>query len=317
MRTRLSFIALVILLVVVPVLALLPSAPAAGPAAQLSAPPPSVVPASVTPVPFVAYPTRLAKTFTSLPLQPTHTLAPTKAFVSVPSETRIAGVSIETPISAGTATLIPFPSSTPTAFAGTPTPSAPSAFSLDGNPVDCYKGPGVEYIVKTTFKRAQIVGRDRAGLWWYLLVDKGGNVFINCWVSTQQVSTGGNVDTAVVSEPEMAQITQVQVSADGQPAAVTDVFQTAPCGTDAAPVLFHFTGRVFADGPIASIPVLWETDAPVQLPPEHTQIRSWNAPAEVPLDVQVPALAGTYFLQLRSPNLTEAWGAIQFEVKCQ
>src|SRR5258706_2455615 len=287
MRTRFSFIALAALLTAILVVALLPSMPAPAP---LSPAPETAISVSV---PFVPYPTRPAKTSTSLPRQPVHTAAPIPTFAAVPSET-----------------LITFPSRITTAVAGTSTPSVPIAFSQDGNSITCYKGPAVEYIVKTTFKLAQIIGKDRAGQWWYLVVNKGQNIFVYCWVSTRQVITAGNLSTVLVYEPELAQITRVEIDPPGQPATVS-------CGSGAGEVIFHFTGRIFADGPLENLGYTWETDTPLAFPPEQTSVESWNIPAEIQVEIPAPAQAGIYSLRLRSLYPMEASGELKFEVSCQ
>jgi len=304
MRTRFSWVSIVGFLATIVVITLLPRSTA------LPGPPlptPSSTPAASATVPFVAYATRPARTATSLPLQPTHTSAATWTFAAVPSETLAA---------AGTATLLSFPTAQPTPASGSATPPVPIAVSKDGKAVACTKGPGVEYIVKTNFKAAQIVGKDPSAAWWYLAVYKGNNVFINCWVSAQQVDVSGNLSGVLVNEPEAAQITRIQIVPPA--GTLTAAVFTVACGSGAQAPVLHFTGQIFADGPIMNVGYTWGIDnTRMAFPHEQTRIQGWNTPAAVTLDLPLPAEAHSYDLSLRSLYPMEASADFQFEVKCR
>jgi len=166
------------------------------------------------------------------------------------------------------------------------------------------------------FNIAQIVGKDATGRWWYLLVYKGNGIFINCWASSKQVTTGGNLVGLSVSEPKLPQITRVEVGVSGQATTEAEYTQTISCDGSASKVTLQFTGLVFADGPMERIGYAWESDAPSQLKPGQTSVAAWNAPAQIPVDLSVPAQAGSYSLSLRTTFPLEVVGELRFRLQC-
>jgi hypothetical protein len=235
-----------------------------------------------------------SSTVTSLPAGPTKTLVPTL-------------------------TAIPFPSQTVTATPGpSTTPIVPTAFSPDGKPVECFKGPELEYKVLTDFKIVEIVGVDEAGRWWYLKIDKGQGNFVHCWVLQKRVTLGGNPASLPVVEPEKALVTEVSLSIPTElPDARFGYVQTVSCGQNADKPVFHFLGRISADGPIQKVKYTWETNAPGKFSVQQTRVAGWRDPQNIKLDLPVPAREGTYYLRLRVSLPNEMSMLVQFVVKCQ
>ena len=194
MKTRFSFGLVAALLTVLLVVGLLPS----------SQTPSAAVAASATPTP------SLAPTDTRLPIVP----FPTHFLISVsltpsPRKATYTSLAAETPdvivpptlLPIPTATLIFFATTTATPYGGTATPPVPVAYALDGKPTACYKGPSLAYIQMDTFKITRIVGKNPTGTWWFVLIDKGQGVYVSCWVSGDQVATGGNYLPRRAMEP--------------------------------------------------------------------------------------------------------------------
>lgn len=292
MRTRLSFATLLTFLTIL-LIGLLPSAqmvPANIPATR-------TVPVE-TPTTFIGFPTRPAKTSTSAPLPPTFTPVPTETLALV-----------------STPTLIPFPSGTATVYGGTPTPAVPIAYT--GTAAECYKGPAKEYVVRTTFQTAEIVGKNKTATWWFLEVSKGRGVYIECWVAADQVNTAGDLSRITVSEAELAQVTKVEIAPLGQQPGSTEYVMDISCGASVDQTVLHFTGRVFADGPLEEVHAVWKTNAPAHgSQPGKITIESWGKPAQFDLALQLPAQAATYLLSLQTQFPNELNNAIQLTLKC-
>jgi hypothetical protein len=299
-KTRFSFALMAGLLMVILVVALLPSPQTTPAPVKISGTPMKPAAPTETPLPVIASPIRLPVSPTSIPRKATYT--------SQPAETPDM-LATQTLLPIPTETLIFFATTTSTPFGGTATSSVPMAYAPDRKPVACYKGPGAEYIPKTTIKLAQIIGRDETGKWWYLIVHQGQGAFIYCWVSDEKVAIGGNLSDLLVVEPELAQITQIKIDAT-----TADLIQTTSCANNST---LHFTGHIFSDGPLQNISYAWDTDSQVRLPRGQISIKSWDAPAEIKLEFPAPAQAGTYFLRLSTTYPMENSGTLQFEVKCK
>ena len=322
MKIRLSFALLVTLLAAMLVVALMPSLEPAFRAVAASGTPTSAPSPTGTPSPS-ASPTWPLVSPTSIPLQPTYTSIPAETPELSASQTLLpiqtptllmAGSQTLLPIS--TATLAPFPTMTPTAFGRTATPPVPIAFTTDGKPQSCYKGPSLAYATRDMFAIAQIVGKDAGGGWWYLLVYKGNGIFVYCWASGEQVTTGGNLGGLSVIEPDLPAITQVEVHPSGQPATGTEYVQTIVCDGGKSKTTLHVTGLIFADGPLARVGYAWRSDAPAQLEPGHAAVSAWDAPAQIRVDLSVPAQAGSYSLSLRTTFPLEVVGTLRFTLRC-
>jgi hypothetical protein len=259
--------------------------------------------------------------------EPTLTLVPTATATVPATVTLTAPPSVTvTSLPAGltktpvpTLTAIPFPSKTVTAIPdSSATPTVPTAFSPNEKPVECFKGPDLEYIVLTDFKTAEIVGIDETGRWWYLKVDKGQGKFIFCWVLQKSVTLGGNPASAPVVEPEAALVTDVSLYIPTElPDARLGYIQTVTCGQNADKPVFHFLGRISTDGPIQKVKYIWETDAPGKFSLQQTRVNGWRDPQNIKLDLPVPAREGTYYLRLRVSLPNEMSMLAQFVVKCQ
>lgn len=316
MKTRFSLVffagllALFACLLTVPlVVGLLPSpGPTPTPTATATAsgtptPSPTIIPSAT------ASWTRLARSPTSIPLQATYT--------SIAGETPQT-LATPTLLPVATETLILFATITSTPFGGTATPPVPVAYASGEKAEACYKGPSPAYIEIDTFEIATIVGKDTDEKWWYLLVHKGDGVFINCWVSGDQVTTGGNLSGLLIQQSELPQITQVKVEVPGQPATDAEYVATIACNTDAADTAgtVHFTGRIIANGPIPNVGYTWDTDVPAQLPAGRVAVKAWDDPAQINLALPVPARAGVYFIRLRTTFPMEALGELRFTVRC-
>lgn len=309
MKTRLSFGLFAALLTVLLIVGLLPS-PGAAPAATATATAsgtPTYPPSMTPPLPTPSW-TRLARSPTSIPLQATYTSAAGETPQMVATSTLL-------PIS--TETLILFATMTSTPFGGTATPPVPVVYAAGEKPEMCYKGPSVAYVEVDRFEAAGIVGKDTTETWWYLLVPKGQGVFINCWVAVDQVTTGGNLSGLLVQQPELPQITQVKIEVPGQAVTGAEHVETIECGPTGANVVLHFTGRIFANGPVENVGYAWDTDVPAQLTPERIAVAAWDDPAQIDLALPVPARAGTYFLNLRTTFPMEALGELRFTVRCE
>jgi hypothetical protein len=307
MKTRFSFGLLAALLTVFLVVGLLPSwqMPSAVVAASGTPYPTGTMTPSPAPTqlpPFVAFatPRPVSESPTSIPLQPTYT-----------------SIAAETPEIIATPTLILFATMTATPNAGTATPPVPLAATLDGKPQACYKGPSLAYIQLDTFNIARIIGKDTTGKWWYLSIYKRDGIFINCWVAGDQVITGGNLSSLSVNEPELPQITQIQVDIPDRPEKDAPYTQTIACDAGLTNTSLHFVGHIFTNGPIEDVGYRWTTDAPAQFQPGHTPVKAWDAPAQVDVDLSVPSQAGTYTLSLRTTFPMEMLGELRFTVKCK
>lgn len=235
-----------------------------------------------------------------VPSEPTLTFIPTLTALPSATVTRLPS-----------STVTPPPSNTPMPPNGSPTPSVPMVLSADKKDVQCYTGPGVDYQPGYIFKAAEIIGKDKAGLWWYIQTyDKQANP-VYCWVGTKSTHTAGNLSTVPVTEAEKASVTAVKVSVDGESV------QELACGQDIAQTDFHFTGKITTSGPVDKLRYQWVTDAGMRFSPKQTQIRAWDAPAQFKLTISVPTQAGTYSLDLRTISPNEIVGIVQFSVKCR
>jgi hypothetical protein len=184
------------------------------------------------------------------------------------------------------------------------------AFSSSGSPLGCYKGTAAEYKPLVDFTRAEIIGVDVAGKWWYLKVDLGLGKLIDCWVSQRNVMTGGNLSAIPVAEPQSAQITDLGIYVTSNPRFVN-------CNALVDMPLLEFSGWIRADGPLDEVKYTWETSAPAQLAlPGAIQIVGWHVPREVTVRLPVPARAGAYSLMLRSLAPNEMVSSITFVVQC-
>lgn len=216
-----------------------------------------------------------------------------------------------------TATLISFPTAAPTALRGTATPFVTVAYSVDGKPKPCYKGPSLSYIEMDTFKVSRIAGKDSTGEWWYLLVFKGQGVYVSCWVARDLVTTGGNLDNLSVVEPDLSDITQVKISVPGQPVTDNQYIATIPCDDGVTKTTLRFVGQVFANGPLNNIGYRWDTDAALKFKAAHGIIKSWDVPAETTLELPIPSTAASYSLNLRTTFPVEVVSEIQVIIKCE
>lgn len=317
MKTRFSFGMLIVLLTIFLVVGLLPSSQTSSITVAASRTSTHTPASTKTLPPFVPFPTHrpLSESPTLIPLQPTYTAiaAETSGVIDTPTllpdETQ--------PQSVPTQTLIFFASATSTPFGGTATPPVPVVFTLDGKPRSCYKGPSLAYIELDTFKIARIIGKDSTGKWWYLSINKGQNVFVSCWVSGDQVITGGNLSGLSINEPELPQITQVKVEISDQSVKDAQSVQTISCDAGLTMTTLHFTGHIFANGPINDIGYLWTTDAPAQFQVEHTAVKAWDAPAQIDVELPVPSQTGMYSLSLSTTFPMEIVGELRFTVKCK
>ncbi len=274
---------------------------------------------------FDGFPTHRAVSIspTAIPLQATHTSIAGETPILLATETLIP-IYTPTLISMGTEatsvptqTLIFFATATVTPFGGSPTPPASVAYAIDNKPTACYKGPSLAYIQMDTFKISRIAGKDRLGEWWFLLISKGQGVYVSCWVATDQVTTGGDLSTLSVIEPGISQITQVKVTAPGQPADATEYTASIACDDGISSHTLRFTGQIFADGPMSDTGYRWDTDAPVKFKAARIPIQSWDVPAQITLELPVPAKAARYHLSLRTTFPAEMVGGLKINVKCQ
>lgn len=250
--------------------------------------------------------TRLAVSPTSIPLQPSHRTRPG-----------------ETPVSVATDTLLPFPTATLNQFPtqtlapayGSATPVVPIAYSRDGKPVTCLKGPSFDYIPIDVFKVAVIIGQDGTHEWWYLLFDKGQGLIVNCWVLRQQVMSSGNMAGILVAEPELPQITQIKIEMNGRPA--TNPEQIVACNSGGENLILHFSASISTNGPIKKIGYAWQTNAPGEYKPGQLSVPGWKTPGRINIDISVPSQAASYYLRLRTTFPMEVIGEAQFTLKCQ
>lgn len=324
MKKRFSFLLVVGILVIVLVVAELFSQRRASARLALSATATHALAPTETLL-FERFPTRPPVTIspTSIPLQATYTsivgetpnLLATPTLLPIDTPTLLS--SNTPPKNIPTATLIFFPSLTSTPFGGSPTPPVAVAYSLDDKPRSCYKGPSLAYIEMDTFKVSRIAGKDLAGAWWFLLVNKGQGAYVSCWVARNQVSTGGNLDTLPVVEPELSDITQVKVSVPGQPVTNGEYVASIACDDGITKTTLHFFGQVFANGPLEDLGYRWDTDAPVKFKVAHGIIQAWDLPAESTLELPVPSKAAVYSLSLRTTFPAEAVGGLQVIVRCE
>jgi len=261
---------------------------------------------------------------TSLPLRATYTLIPgeTPDLVATPTLLPIATATLfptdVPPTDVPTLTLIPFPSDTGTPSRGTATPQVPVAFIMDGKPKACYKGPSPAYIQLDTFNQpVRVAGKDVTGQWWYILIYKGQGNYVSCWVAADQATVGGNLSSLSVTEPETPQITRVTVDVPGGALTNGGYIATIACDDGVTNTTLHFSGQVFTDGPMKDIGYAWSINAPVKFKPEHTSVKSWDAPATVQLDLQLPSMAGVYTLTLRTTFPVEAVDTLQVLVQCK
>jgi hypothetical protein len=177
--------------------------------------------------------------------------------------------------------------------------------------VQCHTGPGFEYAPTFTIRAAQIVGKDKTGLWWYIQTyDKQADLII-CWVDAQSVHTAGKLSNVAVTEAEQASVTAVNISIDG------NNVQEITCGQNAAKPEFHFTGEITSSGPIDKLRYQWVTDTGTKLPLEQTQIRAWDAPARFEINIPAPAQEGTYSITLRTISPNEMVQVAQVNVQCR
>ncbi len=320
MKTRLTFVLLAVLTIflVVGLLSRLqtPSASVAASGTPTQPPPPTEPPPSPTR-------SRLSQSPTTIPLRPTYTSIPgetpetidTPTLLPIDTPTLLPPDTQPAPIF--TETLILFATATSTPNGGTATPPVPVAYAIDGEPQTCYKGPSLAYIKMDAFKIARIVGKDLAEQWWFLLIDKGQGLYVSCWVSSDQVTTGGNLASLSVTEAELPQITRVQVSVPGQAETGAEYVQTIACDTGLTNTTIRFTGQIFTDGPLADLGYVWTTDAHVRFQVKHTSVKAWDAPAQVEVDLPVPSKAGSYSLSLRTTFPTEMLDELRFTVKCK
>ena len=323
MKQRLPFLGIVAVLVVVLFAAelFLPHRSALLPLLSAT---PTKLPAKTLPafVPFPSHPP-IGISPTSIPLQATHTsiagetpdLLATQTLLPIDTPTLMLPEPQASFIP--TQTLIFFPTPTSTPFGGSATPPVPVAYSIDGKPKSCYGGPSLAYIELTTFNISRIAGKDQAGAWWYLLVYKGQGNYVSCWVAGEQVTTGGNLDSLSVVEPELSQVTQVKVSAPGQPATATEYIATIICDDGITNTTLRFAGQISSNGPLSDVGYRWDTDAPVKFTAAHTPIPSWDVPAQLTVALPVPSMAATYSLSLRTTFPMEAIGRLQVIVRCQ
>jgi hypothetical protein len=275
-----------------------------------SSPTPELIPPSTVLLPSS---TLLLATETLIPLPSTSTSQPdTPTPIFLPAEATQPQVPTRTPM--------PFLSGTPTPVGDiptpsvTPTPSVPTAYSMDGKPVPCSKGPGIEYLPNITNEfdsQAEIVGKDKTGKWWYMRIAKNDGSNVYCWVQDKMVATGGDLSKVVVVEPQAGSVTAVNIYLD------TDYIRTVVCGQKGETVSFRFRGEIVADGPIKAAKYIWETNAGVKPKTEQIPVRAWNDPANLKLNLTVPAKEGTYSLTLRVTFPNEMLWVVQFGVKCQ
>jgi hypothetical protein len=261
---------------------------------------------------------------TSLPLRATYTLIPgeTPELVATPTLLPIATATLlptdSPPSAVPTLTLISFPSGTVTPSRGTATPQVPVAFIPDGKPKACYKGPSPAYIQLDTFNQpVRVAGKDVTGQWWYILIYKGQGNYVSCWVAADLVTVGGDLSSLSVTEPETPQITHVTVDVPGGALKNGGYVATIACDDGVSTTTLHFSGQIFTDGPIKDIGYAWNIDAPVKFKPEHTSVKSWDAPATIPLDLPLASTAGVYTLTLRTTFPVEAVGTLQVVVQCK
>lgn len=241
------------------------------------------------------------------PVSFTPTDTPTLIVLPSATATPLPSEATETPAPTRTA----IPSNTSVPLNGSPTPQVPTVLSANGKDVQCYLGPGMEYAPTFTFKAAEIVGKDKAGLWWYIQTYDKLAKPIFCWVNTQDASTAGNIANIPVTEAEKASVTAVNISIDGNST------QEVACGQDTAKPEFRFNGEIVTNGPVDKLRYQWMTDVGDKFSPEQTQIRAWDAPARFEFDISVPAQEGTYSLVLRTISPNEMVRAVQFVVKCR
>ena len=324
MKKRLSWLLFVVILIAILVVGELFSQRRASAILALSATATHPTPPTETPF-FEPFPTRrpVSNSPTAIPLQATYTSIAGETPVLLATETLLpihtsTLLPLDTqPATIPTLTLIFFATATPTRFGGSATPPASVAYSMDGKPQPCYKGPSLAYIKMDTFKISRIAGKDEGGGWWFLLISKGQGVYVSCWVARDQVTTGGDLSTLSVVEPEISQITQVKVSAPDQPAGEIAYTANIACDDGISNTTLRLSGQIFSDGPISDIGYRWDTDAPVKFKVAHVSIQSWDAPAQVKLELPIPSKAATYHLSLRTTFPVEAVGELQIIVKCQ
>lgn len=265
-----------------------------------------VLPVSPTPIPLKAtytisasYTPSILATYTLI-LPGTSTLPPNPSATVFPSATPVF-----------------FATVTPTPFGGSATPPVPVAYSRDGKAQPCYKGPSLAYAQVDTFNAARLAGFDTTGSWWYLLVFKGQGVTISCWAADKQVLTAGNLSELSVVEPELPQITQVKISAPGALDENGDYTASILCDDAATDATLHFSAQIFSTGPLKDIGYRWDTDAPVSFKAAHITIAAWDAPAQILLDLPVPAEAADYTLSLRTTFPVEAVDGLTVHVTCR
>jgi hypothetical protein len=274
---------------------------------------------------FEKFPTHvdLAVSPTSIPLEAT-----------LPSRASETPALLDTPtlLTVNTSTLLPLttpqpilpsqtpvfvPSATPIRLDGSATPPMPLAYSQDGKPQTCYKGPSLAYIKADDFVVARIAGKDRSGAWWYLAVYRGNGREINCWVSDEQIETAGNLAALSVVEPELSQITLIKLAAPGPLESNGEYIATILCDDGATSTTLRFSAQIFSTGPLSSVGYRWDTDAPVSFKAERGSIESWDVPAQTALDFPIPSMEGRYLLSLRTTFPVEVFSGLYVVVKCR
>lgn len=316
MKGRLFILAVVVLLMVLLTVELVLRRGAL-PAAIFSATPGRNTAASSGVVPVEKSPTHM-----NLVVSPT----------SNPVEGTISWIASETPAMLDTPTLLPLttpqpilpsqtpvfvPSATPIRLDGSATPPIPLAYSQDGKPQTCYKGPSLAYIKADDFVVARIAGKDRSGAWWYLAVYLGNGLEINCWVADEQIETAGNLTALSVVEPELSQITLIKLAAPGPLESNGDYIATILCDDGATSTTLHFSAQIFSTGPLSSVGYRWDTDAPVAFKAERGSIESWDVPAQTALDFPIPSMEGRYLLSLRTTFPVEVFSGLYVVVRCR
>jgi hypothetical protein len=203
------------------------------------------------------------------------------------------------------------PTPTPEPPNGSPTPAIPLVISPDGKDIQCYFGPGVEYTPTFAFKMAEIIGKDQAGLWWYVQTYDKLAKPIYCWVNAKNVRIAGGLSNVLITEAERGSVTAINISIVGNST------QEIACGQDTTLLEFHFTGEMTTNGSVDKLRYQWMTDAGTKFSAEQTQIRAWDAPARVEISIPVPAQEATYSLTLRTIFPNEMVQTAQFTVKCR
>lgn len=197
------------------------------------------------------------------------------------------------PVSTFTPTAIPIAISPPTeAATATLRPSSAYAIAKE-QPVNCRFGPGTFYAVVDILQPLQsalIVGKDSAGMWWYLKNPNFPGAY--CWVIASATDLEGEAESIPMVEPPLVTVSKLEVRA--QPERIT-------VGCDTFPQFVLIVGQITTDGPTL-VEWNWEDNSGRSIPGEAL-IFSEAGTQEVQTSLVITA-PNDYWakLHIQSPN---------------